>query len=309
MRAILLLLMAPALCAAQDLTPRAYVVTPISSNAVILTYAFADGELNFDPTVPISDATGTIHTTVATLYSSFSFFGRSANVSASLPYANGGFRGLLNGDPRAIHRSGTADVSIRLSVNIVGAPALTAAAFAKTRPATSTLGASVKVVMPTGQYDPTRLINIGTNRWAIKPELGYTRRRGSLVLDAYAGLWLFTANDNFFAPNADTQGSKRTQDPIAALEFHVSYDVKPRLWISGDINYWRGGKTTVNGVNQTESLQSNSRFGITGSVPLTSHQAIKISYSDGVVVRIGEHFKVLSAGWQYSWLGAPFGKG
>src|SRR6187399_2480939 len=79
----------PALCAAQDLTPRAYVSVPITSNAVVLTYAFADGELVFDPTVPIEDAVGTIHTPVVTYVHQFSFFGRSANVSGSLPFASG----------------------------------------------------------------------------------------------------------------------------------------------------------------------------------------------------------------------------
>jgi len=161
---------------------------------------------------------------------------------------------------------------------------------------------------PTGQYYPTRLINIGNNRWAFKPELGYTRRIRSIVIDAYAGLWLFTTNNNFFAPNPDSPGKTRKQDPIGAFEFHVSYDVKPRLWISADMNYWRGGKTAVNGVTQTESLQANSRFGVTGSLPLTRHQAVKVSYSDGVIVRIGESFKILSAGWQYSWLGLPLAK-
>jgi hypothetical protein len=50
----------PALCAAEDLTPRAYFQTPVSSNAVILTYAFSDGEVLFDPTLPVTDSTGTI---------------------------------------------------------------------------------------------------------------------------------------------------------------------------------------------------------------------------------------------------------
>ena len=126
----------------------------------------------------------------------------------------------------------------------------------KTRPARSVLGASVKVVAPTGQYDPTRLINIGTNRWAFKPELGYTGRAGKLVLDVYAGVWFFTANDDFFASAANPQGNRRTQDPIGAFELHVSYDVKPRLWISADVNYWRGGRTSVNGVEGSDHAAS-----------------------------------------------------
>src|ERR671912_1033851 len=92
----------PALAAAQDLTPRAYLPLPISSNAFILTYQFADGELLFDPTLPITDARGAIHTPVITLYHAFNFFGRSANVTGSLPFAIGDLSGSVSGQEREL---------------------------------------------------------------------------------------------------------------------------------------------------------------------------------------------------------------
>lgn len=301
--AIGLALLLPSICPAQDLAPRAYVVTPVSSNAINLTYAFSSGELVFEPTLPITDAKGSIHAPVVSFYHSFDLLGRSASVTAALPFAHGNLRGSVNGENRAVARLGLADTVIRFAVNIAGGPAMTVAEFVKTPPARSVIGASVKVLAPTGQYDPMRLINIGTNRWAFKPELGYTRRRGNFVVDAFAGVWLFTANDSFAASPAHPDGTTRTQDPIAAFELHVSYDVKPRLWISADINYWRGGRTAVDGVEGELSLQSNSRFGLTGSVPLTRRQALKVSYSDGVIIRLGGNFQVLSVGWQYAWVG------
>jgi len=304
--AILIAWLAPALCAAQDLTPRAYVLVPVESNAVILTYAFADGELLFDPTVPIEDAVGTIHTPVATYFYTFNFFGRSANITGSIPFAIGDFSGLVLGKDRLAHRQGFADMPVRFSVNLRGGPALDAATFVKTPPPRATLGVSVKVIAPTGQYDPALLVNIGTNRWSFKPEIGFTRHAGPMTLDMYAGVWFFTDNEDFYASVAGAPPNIRTQDPIGAFEFHVSYDVRPRFWISADINYWRGGKASVNGVRNNSTLQANSRFGVTGSLPLTRHQAVKVSYSDGVVVRIGGNYKILSVGWQYSWLGMPF---
>jgi len=303
--ALLLALLAPALCAAQDLTPRAYVLLPVDSNAVIVTYAFSDGELLFDPTVPIEDAVGTLHAPVLTYFYAFDFFGRSANISGSIPYLIGDFSGTVLGVDRAVRRQGFADLPIRFSVNLVGGPALAAPAFVKTPPPRTTLGASVKVIAPTGKYNPEFAINIGTNRWSFKPEVGFTGHAGPMTLDMYAGVWFFTANDDYFTP-AGAAPNTRTQEPIGAFEFHVSYDVRPRLWISADINYWRGGKASINGVKNNSTLQANSRFGVTGSVPLTRHQAFKVSYSDGVVVRIGGNYKILSMGWQYSWLGMPF---
>lgn len=292
----------PLVCEAQDLTPRAYVSTPISSNAINVTYAYSTGELVFEPTSPVADATGTIQTPVVSLYHSFGLFGRSASITAALPFALGELRGTVSGQSRAITRRGLADSVVRLAVNIAGGPALPAAEFVKAPAARSMLGASLKVLAPTGQYDPTRLINIGTNRWAFKPELGYTARAGNLVVDAFAGVWLFTANESFAVTADQPRGRTRTQDPIAAFELHVSYDVKPRLWISADVNYWRGGRTSVDGVEAPLTLQANSRIGLTGSVPLTRHQSFKVSYSDGVLVRLGGNFRVLSAGWQYGWV-------
>jgi hypothetical protein len=301
----LLACLVPAVCAAQDLTPRAYFPAPQSSNAVILTYAFSDGELVFEPTLPVADATGTIHAPVLSLYHAFDLLGRSASVTGSLPFVMGDLRGIVGGERRAITRSGLADTTIRLAVNIVGGPALAATDFVKTPAAPSVLGASIKMIVPTGQYDPARLINIGANRWGFKPEVGYMRRVGRLVIDAFAGLWLFTANESFLVSDANPRGAERTQDPIAAFELHISYDVMPRLWISADVNYWRGGRTSVNGAESSLTLQANSRLGVTGSVPLTRHQSIKVSFSDGVIVRIGGNFRVLSVGWQYGWVGRP----
>jgi Putative MetA-pathway of phenol degradation len=294
----------PAVASGQDLVPRAYLATPVGSNAFILSYSFAEGEFLFDPTLPITDATGKIQTPVASYYYAFDFFGRAANVTGALPYAMGELRGKVAGNERAIQRSGTMDAVVRFAVNLYGSPARRPPEFIKSPPSRSIVGASLKVTAPTGQYYPTRLVNIGTNRWAFKPELGFTHRIWQLVFDAYGGVWLFTDNHDF-APTPDTPHATRSQDPIAALEFHLSYDVKPRLWISGDVNYWRGGRTSVNGRKGIETLQANSRIGVTGSVPVTAHQAIKVSYSDGVLVRVGGNFRVLSVGWQLSWLGLP----
>ena len=299
----LAMVLRPGICQGQDLTPRAYLVTPVSSNTINLTYAYSTGELVFEPTAPVTDATGIIHAPVISVYHSFGMFGRSASITAALPFALGDLRGTVSGEGRAITRRGLADTVFRLAVNIAGGRALKLAEFVKTPAAPFVLGASVKVLAPTGQYDPTRLINIGTNRWAFKPEVGYTVRAGDFMVDAFAGVWLFTTNESYWVTEDRPQGRTRTQDPIAAFELHVSYDVRPRLWISVDMNYWRGGRTSIDGVKGLLTLQANSRIGLTGSVPVTRRQSLKVSYSDGLLVRLGGNFRVLSVGWQYGWVG------
>jgi len=299
-------ILAPGPCAAQDLTPRAYFPTPVSSNAVIVTYALSDGDVVFDATLPVENSTGRIHAAAVSYYYAFGFFGRSANVAATLPLGVGDVRGEVRGEENAVHRAGLGDAVVRLAVNIRGGPARSPLEFLKAGPIRSVLGASLKVVAPTGQYDHTRLINLGTNRWAFKPELGYARRIIRPIVEAYGGVWLFTANDDFLASDPASRGDRRLQAPIGALELHVSYDFNPRLWISTDFNYWYGGRISVNGEKHLLTLQSNSRLGVTASVPLSPHQSLKISYSDGLIIRFGGRFKTLSIGWQYGWFGLPF---
>jgi hypothetical protein len=287
---------------AQDLAPRAYVITALHSNAVTLTWGFYDGGFNFNGTIPITGATGTYNVPVFSYYHSFSFFGRSANITASLPYAVGTFSGSVLGAQRSIYRSGLLDFSARLSVNLKGGPAMPAQTYVKWKQK-MLLGASLRIVAPTGQYDPTKLINWGINRWAFKPEFGYSQRWGHWVLDGYAGAWFYTANNAFF----DIPVPKpQTEAPVGSFEGHLSYDFKKqRMWASLDGNFWVGGITSLNGIRNLESKQTDSRIGGTFSVPVSKHQSLKFSYSNGTYIRFGGNYQNVSVAWQYSWLGRP----
>lgn len=292
-------------CQSQDLTPRAYVITPIHSNAIVLTDSFFSGNLMFNGAAPITDATATLNAPILSIYHSMNFFGRSANFTASLPYGLGSFRGAVFGGETNTHRSGMFDSVFRFAVNIKGGPAMDLPKFARYQQKT-VLGVSLRVVMPTGQYDPTRLVNLGSNRWAFKPEFGASRRRGHWILDGYAGVWFYTRNPEFFSNNNYVPYRQvQTQEPIAAFETHFSYDVRPRLWVSADANFWFGGRTSLNGVQNPATQQQNSRLGGTGSIPLNRHQSVKLSYSRGAYIRFGGNYHNLSVAWQYSWFGRP----
>jgi hypothetical protein len=297
----LIALSAARLLSAQDLAPRAYVITPLHSNAVTLTWAFYDGGVNFNGTIPITGATGTYNVPIFTYYHSLNFFGRSANITASLPYAVGNFQGQVLGNQRSLYRSGLLDSSFRLSVNLKGGTAMQPQKFVKWKQKLL-LGASLKVIAPTGQYDPTKLINWGINRWAFKPEFGYSERWGKWVLDGYAGVWFYTRNPAYYSiPEPKPQ----SEAPIGSFEGHLSRDVKPRLWVSLDGNFWFGGITSLNGIRNLNTKQTGSRIGGTGSIPITKHQSIKMSYSDGTYIRFGGNYQSVSLAWQYSWLGWP----
>jgi hypothetical protein len=291
---------------AQDLSPRVYVITPLHSNAITVTYSFYDGNINYNGALPITGATGTYSVPIFSIYHSFSFFGRSANVVASMPYAVGNFQGTAFGAEQHLYRSGLLDSVYRFAVNLKGAPAMTPQKFVKWKQKVL-LGASLKILAPTGQYDPTKLINWGTNRWSFKPEFGYSQRwSGKWVLDGYFGVWFFTTNPEFWSRNMYFAGTRsQSQSPIGALEGHLSYDFKPRLWASLDANFWFGGSTRVNGIQNPLTRETDSRIGGTVAVPITKHQSLKFSYSSGDYIRVGGNYQNVSFAWQYSWLGRP----
>ena len=291
---------------AQDLAPRAYMVTPVGSHSLTAAYTYNTGELLFEGTVPITDSVGKLSAVSLSYYRSFSLFGRSANVLAAVPYGFGTFEGKVLESQRSIYRSGLFDSQFRLAVNLIGGPAMALPQMRQWRQKTL-LGASLKVIPPTGQYDPTKLINLGSNRWTFKPELGLSQRWGHWIFDAYGSLWLFTENPRFFSNNPDfhTGEQAQSQDPIVAAETHISYDVRPRLWVSLDGNFWYGGRTSLNGVENPKTLQKNSRVGLTASLPVSRRWSVKLSYARGAYIRFGGDYQIYSAAWQYAWVDKP----
>lgn len=278
---------------AQELEPRAYSPNPTGVNFLVAGYAHSSGGVLFDASLPFSDVEAELNAAVAGYGGTFGLFGRSANVAIAVPYVWGDVSGNIGEDRREVTRSGMGDIKLKLAVNLFGGEALSPAEFAQRTPKT-TLGGSVTVSAPTGQYDPLKLINIGTNRWAFKPELGLSHPMGNWFFDAYAGVWVFTNNDDFYG------GQRREQEPIVSLQAHVSYAFRPRLWIAANATYYRGGETTIDGVPRAD-LQENTRLGLTLSVPLGKAQSLKLAWSDGTTTRIGGDFTVYGVTWQYMW--------
>jgi len=298
--ASLIALLALPACA-QDLSPRAYVITPTGFNAVTLTWSYFNGGVNFNGAVPVTGATGIYNISSFTYYRSFDFFGRSANIAVSLPYAVGNFQGNLQQEHRSVYRSGLLDFGARFSVNLLGGPAMPPREFAKWKQKIL-LGASLKIIAPTGQYDPTKLVNWGINRWAFKPEFGYSEQWGNWLLDAYGGAWFYTTNPASFAVPVP---QPQTQRPIGALEGHLSHNFKYGTWVSLDGNFWWGGVTSLSGISNVATKQTGSRIGVTAAWRFSKHQSLKVSYSNGTYIRFGGNYQVVQAAWQYSWLGWP----
>jgi len=300
---LLIAALARPLCA-QDLSPRAYLITPDHFNAATLTWSYFDGGINLNGAIPVTGATGTFNIVNLTYYHSFGFFGRSANAVAFLPYGVGTFQGLVQEQQMQIYRSGLLDFGGRVSVNLIGGPSMKPREFAKWKQKIL-LGASLKVVAPTGQYDPAKLVNWSIHRWAFKPELGYSQRIGHWLIDGYAGVWLYTTNPKSYSPPVP---QPQTEQPIGSFEGHLSRDFGNGNWVSVDGNYWWGGVTSLAGIQNLATEQRASRIGGTAAWRFAKHQSLKLSYSNGTYVRFGGNYQNVSLAWQYSWLGLNFSK-
>ena len=286
-------LLLPGSAAAQELEPGAYWPIPSGLNIATVVNNFNWGDLAFDPAAPIDEASAKINTTALSFTRAFSVAGRSANASVALPIVGGRVEGIYLGQPADVSRFGLGDPRLRVAVNLYGAPAMTPKEFASYEHRTI-VGVSLVVAPPLGQYDPAKLINLGTNRWSFKPEIGFSQGHGKWIVEAMAGVWLFTDNTDFFG------GNTRHQDPIVATQFHLTYKFQRTMWLAADANYFTGGRTTIGG-RRNFDLQRNSRVGATFSRALTRRSAIRMSVSRGAYTTIGANFTAIAVGYSYAW--------
>lgn len=280
---------------AQDIEPRAYSNAPIGVNFLITGYAFTDGGLSFDPSLPVKDPQIQTNNFVVGYARVLDMWGKSAKVDAIVPYV------WLSGSARfgdqTVYRQvdGFGDAKFRLSVNLYGAPALRLKEFAKYKQ-DWLVGVSLQVSAPASQYDRTRLVNIGTNRWFFKPEVGISKALGRWTLEGAAAVTFFTTNHDFYG------GTTRSQEPLYSIQTHGIYGFRNGSWSSLDVTYFTGGRSTI-GDTQKEDRQQNWRVGGTYAMPLDRKHSVKFYLSNGVSARTGNNFLMAGVALQVRWGG------
>jgi hypothetical protein len=191
--------------------------------------------------------------------------------------------------------SGFGDPRLQLSVNLYGAPALSLKEFESYKQDVI-VGASLQVAVPVGQYDSDKAVNIGTHRWAVKPEVGVSKAWGPLIVELMAGVTFYTDNDAFLGNHT------RAQDPLYSLQAHVIYSLPFGIWAALDGTYYAGGRTTIDGV-RSDDRKENTRLGATVSLPVDRHNSVKIHGSTGATARTGTDFTTVGIVWQFRWGG------
>lgn len=278
---------------AQDIEPRAYSNSPVGVNFLIAGYAYTEGAVPFDASLPVKNAQLKTSSGVLAYARVLDLGGLSGKFDAIVPYTFLSGTADVLGQPVERKVDGFADPKFRLSVNLYGAPALTLKEF-KDFEQDLIVGASLQVSVPSGQYDDSRVVNIGTNRWSFKPEVGVSQALGPWTLEFQAAATLFTDNKDFYG------GNTRAQDPIYSMQGHVIYGFRSGIWGSVDATYFTGGRTTLNGV-QGNDLQQNWRVGGTLAFPVDVHNSVKLYVSSGVSARTDNNYDLIGIAWQYRW--------
>jgi len=279
---------------AQFTDPRAYDNTPVGVSQLELAYAYAHANASIDTALIIAGAEFDLNQGTVEYTRYFNFFHRTAWVNASLPLA--GLNGSVTGTN--IHGSLTdaGDSSYELAMLVKGGPALSVKKFADFRPITS-VGVSLTLTAPTGQYNPNKVLNLGSDRWSFKPEIGISHPFGSKqkwVIDGYASAYFFTDNTSYHGVEI------LRQQPLPGFEGHISYSFTDNLWVSLDTRYSFRGDTLINDTDQNNP-QQNFILGSEVNVSVNSRTQLVFKFAKAMVHQTGPAYTGLSVEYIYSW--------
>jgi Putative MetA-pathway of phenol degradation len=279
---------------AQFTDPRMYQNTPVGINQLELAYAYVRANTSIDTSLLVSGAKFNLNQGLIDYTRYFAFLHRMAWVEANVPIANLG--GSITGTDIAGSTAGTGDSGYIAGILLKGGPALSQEQFANAVTTTS-IGLSLSTTAPTGQYDPKKLLNLGSDRWSFKPELAISKPFGSeqrWVFDAYANTYFYTANTSY----RDTEVLR--QRALLGLEGHISYTFNNTIWASLDTRYSSGGDTTVSGVNQ-DNLQQNFIWGSELVVSPNSRNSCTFVFAKAAVHKNGPALTGLTVKYAYTW--------
>lgn len=280
---------------AQDLEPRSFSQAPIGMNFGVVAMGHATGNMLFDQATTLENVTGELTSVAGVYVRTLSFFGVSAKASAAVPMVWGDWEGEFQGERATASRRGLADPMAELSVNFIGAPAMTMKEMRHYKQKW-VVGTSLKVALPLGQYDPDKLINLGANRWGFRPRLGASYKSGPWSLEAIGSVWLFTANDDFWG------GALLEQDPLWSAQFSGVYQFPSRVWVGLGAGLSRGGRSKTNGI-ASDTYKKNTRWAVILAVPVNRQHSLKLVYINGLRTRVGSDFNQATLAWSVRWGG------
>jgi hypothetical protein len=246
-------------------------------NGVPLIFNSLNGNSNpFDPSHQVTpgaefDATLTMMGYAHT----YAIGDRAAMAALILPM------GRISGDVTAAGRtvgqsaSGFGDPMLEFDINLIGPKAQRSIPDVLRYEPGFSMDLLADVAIPIGEYDKSRTLNIGQNRWygrvgaPIVWQLGSWAPGRRTTLEFLPAVWLFGDNTDFVGKTLKT-------DPMFQLDAHLTRDFTEHFWGAIDLAWYNGGKATVNGVSG-EKL-NNLGAGITLGYQVNENISMTVGY-------------------------------
>ncbi len=289
---ILLIFFSRALIA-QDLDPWVYNNLPLKMNSAAVSYALVDGNVIGDPASPIQNFNTTTHKIVAGYLRTIDFFGKLGRIQLIVPFSFMSGTAKINGLDTAGTRTGFDDMRLRIGLNIFGSPPLEPKNFGTYRQE-AIIGASIVIVIPLGQYYPERVVNLGSNRWGFKPEVGLSIRVGQFFCELYGGVKFTTANYVYL-------GSKALkQSPLYSIQTHLSHTFSNNMRIALSGTYVNGGQTSIND-NKLNDYIRHFRGGVSFGVSIKQTNLITLQLNSTISTNASLDYRSLVLSYSYTW--------
>ena len=275
----------------QELEPRVYAALPKNLDVAAIVYAFSHGNVLADPSLPVSNFKINAHTIGAGYVHTFAVASKLARIQVIMPYTFLSGRLQINGRDTSGARNGFGDMRLRLGINLTGSPPLAKREFVQYTQETI-IGVSLVSSIPVGLYYTDKRINLGSHRWAFKPELGISQRFKRVYAELYSGVWFYTDNKKYLVSKT------LQQKPLFSVQAHISYYFKNQMWVSFNGNWFNGGETSIDGVSAGDLLD-NWRVGATWAFPIGKGQSLKLQLHVGAFTATGYDYNLASLSYQY----------
>ncbi len=279
---------------AQELEPRNLTNLPRGINFFSAGYAYASGNTLLDPSLPLEDFNGRINTILLAYVRSVNFWGKSGRVGAILPFAGGDFEGVFENEPFVDDFTGFGDIRLRASVNLTGAPSLMPEDYADFQQNVVS-GLGIQITAPTGNYNPEQLPNLGTNRWTFRFTYGVSKTVKDWIFELYAGIWVFTPNNNFL------EEFRLTSSPLWITKTSIIRSLgKKDNWIAFSLGYGYGAKVSVDGVER-DAVLSQMPLSLIYAHSIGKRHTLKLALASGIRFKQGSDFDAFAISYQYRW--------
>jgi len=223
---------------------------------------------NFDATLAIAGYART-----------FSLFDRAAMVAILEPM------GRISGDVTVAGKTanqsarGFGDPMVEFDINVLGPPAQKDIPDILRYEPGFSVDLLADVAVPIGEYDNSRSLNIGQNRWYGRVGAPVVWQLGAWVPGRRTTLELLPAVW-FFGNNNDYVGQTLKTDPLFQLDAHLTRDFTERFWGAVDGSWYSGGKATINDV--AGKRLNNLGFGLTLGYTINENLNLTVGYKSTV---------------------------